>query len=94
MHLIDRLEVEEKARVSQLFSGKLVQQIEYRSTAAPAGSGEAKPPELAVSATEMPFCGPWTLEIPPQFRVGLFVSSGRAPQACPLHSPPTPPSRP
>lgn len=103
MHLIDRLEVEETACVSPLFSGKLVQQIEYtrpvlggrrkdnkasssggggnrakrsRTAAAAAADDkeeekeEVEKEELVVSSTEMPFCGPWTIDIPPQYRVG------------------------
>jgi len=103
VHLIDRLEVEEKACVSPLFSGKLVQLIEYKqpagrekdnnhtkasggsdrakrsrttalaTTAAREGEekdGECKEEETIVSSTEMPFCGPWTIDIPLEYRVG------------------------
>jgi hypothetical protein len=103
VHLIDRLEVEETACVSPLFSGKLVQQIEYtrpvlggrrndnkasssggggnrakrsRTAAAAAADDkeeekeEVEKEESVVSSTEMPFCGPWTIDIPPQYRVG------------------------
>lgn len=99
MHLIDRLEVEEQGgRARRLFSGTLVQHIEYPVVAASSTSRgrqkRSRAPQqaqaTAVSATEMPFCGPWTLEIPPQFRVGPFSHTGTAT----LPHSPTPPSFP
>ena len=57
VHMLDRLEKEDKACVAA-FSGRLVQQITFK-----VGSKEA------VSSTHMPFTGPWTIEVPLRFRV-------------------------
>jgi hypothetical protein len=64
-HLIDRLEVEDKGVVRDLFGGQLCQRIEFEKAKAP-----------NTSSTLIPFCGPWAVEIPERYRQGasLYIS--------------------
>jgi hypothetical protein len=61
-HLIDRLEVEDKGVVRDLFGGQLCQRIEFEKAKAP-----------NTSSTLIPFCGPWAVEIPERYRQGASL---------------------
>ena len=59
IHLLDQLEKEKQSTVKALFKGKMTQRIEY-----------TKGNKGSVSATELPFFSPWTIEVPKKYHTG------------------------